>query len=93
MTTYTLDLHSIPLKGEINQREIIYKSIDSFMTPLLNKKNIQIEIIVGRGNNSNIYSFIKGVPVTRYYTREYLKLMDIKCKYSSALGKFSFYLI
>jgi hypothetical protein len=92
MTTFTLDLHSLPLKGEINQRELIYKSIDSFLTPLLNKKNIQIHIIVGRGNNSNIYSFIKGVPVTRYYTHEYLKLMNIKSKYSSALGTFSFML-
>ncbi len=93
MLTYTLDLHSIPLKGEINQREIIYKAIDNFLTPLLKKKNIQIEIIVGRGNNSNIYSFIKGVPVTRYYTKEYLTLLNIKCKYSSSLGKFYFFLV
>ncbi|MGL4757873.1 MAG: hypothetical protein ACRCXZ_00925 [Patescibacteria group bacterium] len=93
MQLYTLDLHAIPLKGEINPKEIIFKYIDNFLTPLINKKNIQIDIIVGRGNNSNIYNFINGQPVTRYYTREYLKLINIKCKYSASSGKFSFYLI
>lgn len=92
MLTLTLDLHNLPLKGEINPKELIFKYLDTLLTPLLKRKNVQIDIIVGRGNNSNIYNFIKGQPVTRYYTREYLNLIEIKAKYSSTHGKFSFFL-
>jgi hexokinase len=86
---YSLDLHNLNLKGE-NVREVIHKKIDTFITPHLTKHGRQIDIIVGRGNNSSTYNYINNMPVLRYYTLEYLDMIGVKSKYNSMYGKVTF---
>jgi hypothetical protein len=88
---YSIDFHHINLKGN-DPKELIYKKLDSFLNPILRKTNITVEIIVGRGNNSSIYTFINGIPTLRYYTLQYLSLIGIEAKYNYISGKISFYL-
>ncbi len=87
---YTLDLHDLNLKGNANSRGLVHKKIDSFIHPHLTKPGTQLEIIVGRGHNSKTSTFIKGMPVLRYYTMEYLAMVGINSEYKYLFGKFSF---
>jgi hypothetical protein len=84
--TYSLDLHKLGLKDEPNPQDVIYRKLDQFITPLLKKQDIQIEIIVGRGHNSR--TFIDGMPVLRYYTYQYLNMLHLEPRYYPDYGKF-----
>lgn len=87
---YSLDLHQLNLKNELNPQNIIHLKIDSFLRPLLQKNNIKIEIIVGRGHNSR--TTIGGVPKLRFYTKEYLDILAIRANYVEEEGKFCLWL-
>jgi hypothetical protein len=87
---YSLDLHNLNLKVNANTRGLVHKRIDSFLLPHLTKPGTQCEIIVGRGHNSKTSTFIKGMPVLRYYTMEYLAIIGIESQYKYLFGKFSF---
>jgi hypothetical protein len=86
--TYSLDLHKLNLKDDPNPQNTIFIKLDRFLTPLLPKQNIQIEIIVGRGHNSK--TWIEGKPVLRYYTETYLMMLGLEPRYYPLYGKFMF---
>ena len=87
---YSLDLHQLNLKNELDPQGIIHLKIDNFLRPLLQKKNIKIEIIVGRGHNSRVNprSSTGTIPVLRFYTKEYLDILNIRSNYVEEQGKF-----
>lgn len=84
----TLDLHSLSLEGEPNPEIIINLAIDRFVRKYLYQEGLEIEIIVGRGINSNPSSFIENIPVLRYFTSLYLKKLQLSHSFYESNGVF-----
>ena len=84
----TLDLHTLSLEGSPSPEVIINSAIDRFVRGYLYREGFEIEIIVGRGINSNPESFINQLPVLRYYTSIYLTQLKLVYSYYESNGVF-----
>lgn len=87
-TIPTLDLHFLSLEGEISPEIIISLAIDKFVRKYLYQNDLEIQIIVGRGINSNPKSFIENIPVLRYYTSIYLRKLQLSYTFFESKGVF-----
>jgi hypothetical protein len=79
-----IDLHSLSFKDTLEPSLLIYPILDKFLAPLLLKSFTEAVIIVGRGLNSKRH--IKGQPILRFYTCEYLKTLGLSYVYDPEKG-------
>ena len=83
-TIPTIDLHSLSFKDSLDPSLLIYPILDKFLAPFLLKSFTEVIVIVGRGLNSKRH--IKGQPILRYYTCEYLKTLGLSYVYDPEKG-------
>lgn len=76
MKTYKLDLHNLKLTG-FSLEEELKRKLDSFFSPLLPMPSCKVELVVGRGVNTNPKNFINGQNPLKFYTKKYLQKMDL----------------
>jgi hypothetical protein len=75
MKNQTLNLRGIDFQNDPNIQNSIEVILDGFLVSFLNKKNLNLSIIVGKGVNSK--NLIKGKNILRFYTENYLNILGL----------------
>jgi hypothetical protein len=78
----------LSLEGSVSPELVINLAVDRFVREYLYREGVEIEIIVGRGINSDPNSFVDNMPVLRYYTSLYLTRLRLVHSYYESNGVF-----